>query len=126
MIGLAFLNFIGTILFIGFFFVALKAIFGRMYYANAGSYGSWSYEGQRHHHKSPQKDSPLGVARERLANSELAPKDFEAIKSSLNNSEPDPADSYRRNDSAFNIARMRLAKGELTPKEFEAVRQALS
>ena len=126
MIGLAFLNFIGTILFIGFFFVALKAIFGRMHYANAGGCGSWSYENQKHHHKSKQQDNPMQVARERLAQSELAPKDFEAIKSSLKNSEPDPADSYRRNDSAFNTARMRLAKGEITPKEFEAVRQALS
>lgn len=127
MIGLAFLNLIGTLLFFGFILMAVKSIFSRMNYANTGNCNSWEkleYKAQARSQKA--QDEAMQVARERLANSELEPKAFEAIRESLRKSEADINDTYRRNDSALNTARMRLAKGELSTKEFEAVRQALS
>jgi len=129
MIGLAFLNLLGTILFFGFILMAVKSIFSKMNYANTGNCSSWEkheYKTQAHSQKPQAQDEAMQVARERLANSELEPKAFEAIKESLRKSEADVNDTYRRNDSALNTARMRLAKGELSAKEFEAVRQALS
>ncbi len=135
--GLGFLNFIGTILFLVFLFWAFKAIFRGFRYAGGRGSG-WSGRGpwgwHKHHHGGHDSDEAMSAARERLAQGDIDPEEYEAIKQGLAADRPsDSSDSsgyrgygYRRTDSALALARMRFAKGEISAEEFEAVRKTLN
>ncbi len=137
--GLGFLNFIGTLLFFGFMLMAIRMVFFGSRFAGGRSCGGhwrqkmmersrhWSEDrGPAAHFGSPASDDAMQVARDRLANSELSPEEFETIKQGLKDSQPETGDHFRRHDSALNTARLRFAKGELSREEFDAVRKALS
>jgi uncharacterized membrane protein len=128
MFGLAFLNLVGTVLFIGMMLMLFKGFSRKMRYAkNSGHWDSWQPSHHWHEHRQYQhhQDEAMKHARERLANSELSPEDFVAIKNSLEQSKPQSKPSYPRDDAAITTLRLRLAKGEISPEDFEAVRQAL-
>jgi uncharacterized membrane protein len=147
--GLGFLNFIGTIL----FFIALFALI-RFFIKGAryATYRNWQGQGRgdwgkgdwgrkapwmsekfwmegkegqhRGHRHSDTEDEAMSVARERVAQGEITPEQFETIKGGL---KVDMSDSpLGRHDKAVHLARLRFAKGEISLEEFEAVKKALS
>jgi uncharacterized membrane protein len=147
--GLGFLNFIGTILFFFFIFMVIKFfIKGRHYAGHRGwqGRGDWNRsdwgrrgppwlsekfwaegkEGHRRWHgneHSDTEDEAMSVARERVAQGEITPEQFETIKQGL---KVDISDApMGRHDRAVHLARLRFAKGEITPEEFEAVKKTL-
>lgn len=72
---------------------------------------------------SDSDDEAMSVARERLAQGEINPEQFETIKGGL---KVDMSDSSGgRFDKAVHLARLRFAKGEITSDEFEAVKKTL-
>jgi putative membrane protein len=145
--GLGFLNFIGTIL----FFVALFALIrffikGARYagYRNWQGRGDWGRNDWKPggwKNKAPWMsekfwaddkggsrpdvdDEAMSVARERVAQGEITPEQFETIKQGL---KVDMSDSpLGRHDKAVHLARLRFAKGEISLEEFEAVKKVLS
>lgn len=121
--GLGFLNLLGTILFFVFLVFAFKMFFRGMRYSGAkNGFGSWNWQGPSNGHRH-HEDEAMKVARERLAQSEISPEEFETLKSGLRASAPQEP-GYRR-DSALATARMRFAQGELSQEEFDAVKKAL-
>jgi uncharacterized membrane protein len=150
--GLGFLNFIGTILFFVFVFMLIKFfVKGRRYAGHRGWHGRgdwnkndwkrgdwgkgapWMREEfwqQRREGSRPEggdwqehSDEAMNVARERLAQGEITPEQFETIKQGL---KVDMSDSSGgRFDKALHVARLRFAKGEITSEEFEAVKKTL-
>jgi uncharacterized membrane protein len=148
--GLGFLNLIGTILFFAFIFMAIKFfVKGRHYTHGHGDWGSWGpgswkqgppwmhgREGQgkerqgkegfhlwQNDDSRPGSDEAIDVARERLAQSEISPEQFETIKQGLKVDMSDP--SAERFDKAVHLARLRFAKGDISAEEFEAVKKTL-
>jgi uncharacterized membrane protein len=68
-------------------------------------------------------DEAMNVARERVAQGEITPEQFETIKQGL---KVDMSDSpLGRHDKAVHLARLRFAKGEIGLEEFEAVKKTL-
>jgi uncharacterized membrane protein len=146
--GLGFLNLIGTILFFFFIFMVIKFfIKGSRYAGHRGWHGrgEWNRndwgrrgspwmnekfwmegkEGQHRGHRNDGDvdDEAMSVARERLAQGEINPEQFETIKQGL---KVDMSDSSGgRFDKAVHLARLRFAKGEITSEEFEAVKKTL-
>ena len=148
--GLGFLNLIGTLLFFGFIFMAIKFLVKGRHHANGrGDWGRgpwgpshWKQgppwmQGERQgkgnqskegfhpwsDDSKPGRDEALNVARERLAQSEISPEQFETIKQGL---KVDMSDSSaERFDKAVHLARLRFAKGEISAEEFEAVKRTL-
>lgn len=151
--GLGFLNFIGTILFFIFIFMVIKFfIRGSRYAGHRGwhSRGDWSksdwkrgdwgkgapwmreefwqqrregFRPGRGDWHSDSDDEAMSVARERLAQGEINPEQFETIKGGL---KVDMSDSSGgRFDKAVHLARLRFAKGEISSEEFEAVKKTL-
>ncbi len=127
--GFAFLNFFGTILFFIFMLFVIKMMFRGMRFSGRNS---WSDEPWRDRvggwmNDKPQptaKDEAMDIARNRLAGSELSPKEFEVIKQGLKDSQIDT--SFSKHDGALSTARVRFAKGEISLSEFEAVLKALA
>ncbi|MGL4610198.1 MAG: hypothetical protein ACRCYY_11025 [Trueperaceae bacterium] len=133
--GLGFLNFIGTILFFIFLFMLIKFFARGIRYAG---YRNWQGRGDCKRSKSDwgkhapwmreefwqsreggsdeSEDEAMSVARERLAQSEITPKQFETLKGGL---EVDMSDTLGRFDKAVHIARLRFAKGEISSEEFD-------
>lgn len=123
MFGLGFLNLIGTLLFFGFLVFAFKMFFRGMRYSKAnGAPGPWNWGPSHAHRHHDHEDEAMKLAKERLAQSDISPEDFETLKSGLKASAPQPG--YRQ-DSALATARMRFAQGELSQEEFDAVKKAL-
>ena len=123
MIGLGFLNLLGTLLFFGFLVFAFKMFFRGMKVSRAnGGPGPWNWQGPSHSH-NPREDEAMKVAKERLAQSEISPEEYETVKRGLRASTPQQ-EGYRQ-DSALATARMRFAQGELSQEEFDAVMKAL-
>jgi uncharacterized membrane protein len=148
--GLGFLNLIGTILFFAFIFMVIKFfIKGGRYAAyrnwsgheghgrSEWSRGDWGRggwnrgapwmqgkEGQGKEGFRPEADDEaMSVARERLAQGEINPEQFETIKGGL---KVDMSDApMGRHDKAVHLARLRFAKGEITVEEFAAVKKTL-
>jgi uncharacterized membrane protein len=145
--GLGFLNFIGTILFFIFIFMLIKFFIRGSRYAGHRPWhgrGDWSkddwgrrgppwmreefWQGRKEGSRpwswySEAGDEAMSVARERLAQGEITPEQFEAVKGGL---KVDMADSSSgRFDKALHLARLRFAKGEITLEEFEAVKKTL-
>jgi uncharacterized membrane protein len=147
--GLGFLNFIGTILFFIFIFMVIKFFIRNARYAghrgwhgrgdggkdnwNRGDWGRkapWMSEKFWEGKEGPRRgygevdDEAMNVARERVAQGEVTPEQFETIKGGL---KVDMSDSpLGRHDRAVHLARLRFAKGEISLEEFEAVKKALS
>jgi uncharacterized membrane protein len=68
-------------------------------------------------------DEAMSVARERLAQGEINPEQFETIKGGL---KVDMSDApMGRHDKAVHLARLRFAKGEISLEEFNAVKKTL-
>ncbi len=142
--GLGFLNLIGTILFFVFIFMLIKFFIKGRHYAGHRDWhgrGEWGRsdwgrrgppwmsekfwaegkEGQRPH--ATTDDEAMNVVRERVAQGEITPEQFETIKAGL---KVDMSDApLGRHDKAVHLARLRFAKGEITPQEFEAVKKTL-
>jgi uncharacterized membrane protein len=147
--GLGFLNFIGTILFFVFIFMLIKFFIRGSRYApyrgwNRGDWSKhdwrksdwgknapwmreefWQHRNRPWHgdSESDTDDEAMGVARERLAKSEITPEQFETIRQGLKVDRSDS--SGGRFDKAVHLARLRFAKGEITSEEFEAVKKTL-
>ncbi len=149
--GLGFLNLIGTVLFFAFIFMLIKFfVRGARYagYRNWQGRGDWSkrdwkrdnWKGDDWKNKAPwlsekfwsegkeglhpnTEDEAMNVARERVAQGEITPEQFETIKQGL---KVDMSDvPLGRHDRAVHLARLRFAKGEITSEEFEAVKRTL-
>lgn len=141
--GLGFLNFIGTILFFILIFMLIKFLIRGSRYAGyrnwqgRGDWGKsdWGRRGppwmsekfwmdKKENARPDVDDEAMSVARERLAQGEITPEQFEIIKNGL---KVDMSDSpLGRHDRAVHLARLRFAKGEITLEELEAVKKALS
>ena len=135
--GLGFLNFLGTVLFFILLFMLFKTLFRGWRYAGSkgwrggtGPWG-WSRHGWHGHKDRParaEEDEAMNTARERLAQGEITPEEFEALKQGLRSGRPENGDGYggyQRFDRAIDLARMRFARGEISAEEFEAVRKTL-
>jgi uncharacterized membrane protein len=140
--GLGFLNLIGTILFFVFIFMLIKFFVKGARYAGhrnwqgRGEWGKseWSRRGPpwmnekfwaegKEGSRPNVDDEAMNVARERVAQGEITPEQFETIKQGL---KVDMSDSpLGRHDKAVHLARLRFAKGEISLEEFEAVKKAL-
>lgn len=84
----------------------------------------WMDDKEGAHSHSDSDDEAMNVARERLAQGEITPEQFETVKQGL---KVDMSDSpLGRHDRAVHLARLRFAKGEITLEEFEAVKKALA
>jgi uncharacterized membrane protein len=82
-------------------------------------------EGHRRGHGNygDMDDEAINVARERVAQGEITPEQFETVKGGL---KVDMSDApLGRHDRAVHLARLRFAKGEITLEEFEAVKKTL-
>lgn len=132
--GFGVLNFFGTILFFVFAIMAIKLMFKGMRYSGFGPEGStdWRQKAKERYRAWAQddkaqathgQDEAMQIARDRLANSELSPEEFEAIKEALKARQ---SNGYQKHDDALHTVRMRFAKGELSKEEFDAVIKALS
>ncbi len=132
--GFGVLNFFGTILFFVFAIMAIKLIFRGMRYSGFSPEGSpdWRQKAKERYRSWAQEDKPqatrsqdeaMQVARDRLANSELSPEEFEDVKDALKATQ---SNGYQKHDDALHTVRMRFAKGELSKEEFDAVIKALS
>jgi uncharacterized membrane protein len=150
--GLGFLNFIGTILFFIALFALIRFLIKGARYAgyrnwqgrgdwnrNEWKSGGWKNPGDWKN-KAPWMsekfwsddkggshpdldDEAMRVARERVAQGEITPEQFETVKQGL---KVDMSDSpLGRHDKAVHLARLRFAKGEISLEEFEAVKKAL-
>lgn len=132
--GLGFLNFIGTILFFIFVFMAVKFVIRGLRYSyghngdSQRSWGSpWKHQHRDHHRAYGQQDEALKVARERFASGEIDEDSYQKIKDGLRVEVSEDGHWKRsKHDSALELARLRFARGELSPEEFEAVKKALS
>jgi uncharacterized membrane protein len=151
--GLGFLNLIGTILFFIFIFMLIKFFVRGARYAGHRNWhgrGDWNKrdwsrrdwnrgdwkgkapwmsekfwmddkEGSRSYDTD---DEAMNTARERLAQGEITPEQFETVKQGL---KVDMSDSpLGRHDKAVHLARLRFAKGEISLEEFDAVKKALA
>ena len=130
--GLGFLNLIGTLLFFFFLFWVAKFVIRGIRASGSGG-GPWAGRGPRGWRKFDfgrghyGSDDALQTARDRLARSEITPKEFETIKQGLGTSQASEHSPNRfwGGDDALSTARQRFAQGELTLEEFEAVKKAL-
>lgn len=129
--GLAFLNLVGTILFIALVVFVVRSIVrggwrnGRGPWHGGTDWGAGWHGGPGRRwagHDGPAIDEAMQTARERLAGGEIGPQEFETLKRGLGTGS---AEEQPRRDSAVNRARVRFAKGELSLEEFEAVKKAL-
>jgi uncharacterized membrane protein len=149
--GLGFLNLIGTILFFAFIFMLIKFFVKGARYAGHRNWHGRGEWGKRDWKRDDWKsgdwrnrapwmsekfwaegkegsrpdvdDEAMNVARERVAQGEITPEQFETIKNGL---KVDMSDSpLGRHDRAVHLARLRFAKGEVTLEEFEAVKKTL-
>lgn len=136
--GFMFLNFIGHVLFLLLIFWVIKNFVFNMRGETVGNWGppgnwrsrkeAWKARHQNSQDSSdnqatPKTDAAMTTARQRLADGEIQPYEFELIQQGLGTKQANQADFP--NDSAIDTARMRFAKSELTAEEFEAVKKAL-
>ncbi len=147
--GFGFLNLVGNLLFLFLIFWLIKnLVFSwRNGDFGGGSWGpglggsggpggpgsnrkqrkeAWKARQQESANAAPQADDALAVARQRVAEGEIQPEEFEVIKQGLSNDHVNQDGwSARAHDSALDTARMRFAKGEISLEEFEAVKKTL-
>jgi putative membrane protein len=134
--GLGFLNLVGTLLFFLFIVFLIKTV------VRGGWRGGWP--GRRWERAEdeapgfrwgpsdarfrasdahgPGHDQAWQTARERLANGEVTPQEFETLKRGLAHY----GEGQPRFDKALNMARMRFAKGEIGLEDLEAIKRALA
>ncbi|RIH88105.1 SHOCT domain-containing protein [Calidithermus roseus] len=115
--GLAFLNFLGLLLFFIFLFWAFHFFV----------WGRPSWRGDWRHMRGPLAgDEALKAARERFAKGEISREEYERIKAGLEQEQaPDDWKTFWHRDSALEVARLRFARGEITLEEFEVIKKGL-
>jgi len=135
--GLVFLNFVGNVLFLLMIFWLIKAFVYavRSDSMRKGSSSKWksrkeAWNARYNEEQSTEAgqssikhDSAMTTARQRLADGEINPEEFEVIKQGLTSNQG--SSTNNANDSAIDTARMRFAKSEITADEYEAVKKAL-
>lgn len=116
--GLAFLNFLGLLLFFVLLFWAFRFfVWGRP---------DWRRSPWRPMRGPLAGDEALEAARERFAQGEVSREEYGRIKAGLEKEQAsDNWKTFWHRDSALEVARLRFAKGEITLEEFEAIKKGL-
>jgi uncharacterized membrane protein len=120
--GLAFLNFLGLLL----FFVLLFWAFRFFVWGPPGGRRGWRWGPWRYLRGPLAGDEALEAARERFARGEISREEYERIRAGLEREQGhDDWKPFWQRDSALEVARERFARGEITLEEFEATKKGL-